>query len=76
MDGVHLEAVGVNKWKLTGEASVVGLQMEERVLEGKPTIKWVVRDGGVEARYSTAMVALSHAYQLAKGHTARQAAEY
>lgn len=75
MDGVHLEAIGVNKWRLTGQAMAI-LRMEEIVVAGAPSIKWIVENGGVVARYSTAGVALGHAYQLAKGHSPRQAEAY
>jgi hypothetical protein len=73
MTGVHIEAVGINKWKLIGEHTVY-LRMEESL--NPISVKWVVENGAVIARYSTCGVALGHAYQIAKGHTPRQAEAY
>jgi hypothetical protein len=74
MSGVHIEAVGINKWKLSGQV-VIHLYMHE---EAKPmmSVKWVVEGPEMIAKYGTAGVALAHAYQLAKGDTQQQATRY
>lgn len=71
--GVHLEAVGVSKWRLSGPAAVVHL---ERVEFKDFTMKWEVRNGGVVGSYSSAANALAHAYQIARGDSSQQAMRY
>ena len=67
--GVHLEATGVNKWTLTGVAAIVHLEFDGAG-------NWQVVNGRVHGSYTTAGVALAHAYQLARGDSGQQALMY
>lgn len=63
--GVHLLQLGVNHWALVGRESVTFKRVE---LEGR--IGWIVSmENRSRGAWSTAALALAHAYALATGHS-------
>ncbi len=66
--GAHLEQIGTNEWRLTGDATAY-VSREE--VQGELSMKWVVKVNMKRCgAWGTCSLALSQAYAIATGRGA------